>query len=338
MSILAKKPLLRLNQLLLAMLPIALGVSMAFGQSAGADGAPRPITNESYKIGPGDVIDVVVTNNEKLSRSAVRVTNGGTIQLAMMDSDLPAACLTEREVADAIKEKYRKYLIDPFVNVSIREFNSNPVAVIGAVNSPGRFQLQRSIRLAELLTFVNGTAPNAGESAEIIRSGGRPFCEGSKLVPSDEAGDDVLAVNLRDAFRGGEQANPLILAGDIIRIAPADKPIELNAYIQGNVKASRAINLSEPITVTQAIAMAGGPAPGANLEKVKIRRHIPGSINRSEILANIKEINQRKRDDILLEPNDIVDVPGPSGVKKVLEGLLNSIAPTITHIPVAIIP
>ncbi len=56
------------------------------------------------------------------------------------------------------------------------------------------------------------------------------------------------------------------------------------------------------------------------------------------MIANVKEINQRKRDDILLQPNDIVDVPGPTGAKKFFGDLLKTIVPTITQLPVRVIP
>ena len=110
------------------------------------------VANQDYKIGPGDILDVIVSKNDTLSRGGLRVGNNGTIQLAMMDDEFLVACLSEKQAADMIREKYRKYLVDPHVNVSVREFNSNPVAVLGAVNSPGRFHLQRSVRLSELLT------------------------------------------------------------------------------------------------------------------------------------------------------------------------------------------
>lgn len=305
------------------------------GLNVSAQTPTPPVANENYKIGPGDVIDVVVSKNETLSRSGLRVSNLGTIQLAMMDTDLPAACLTERQLADTIKEKYRKYLVDPYVIVSVREFDSSSVAVIGAVNSPGRFQLHRSIRLAELLTFVNGTSGNAGPTAEIIRSGLRSYCEGSQLVTPTEGSEELISVTLADAFRGGDQANPVIVPGDIVRIATAD---QVNAYIQGNVKNSLTINLKDPVTLTQAIAMAGGPAAGAEMEKVKIRRQIPGSVNRNEVIANVKAINQGRIDDILLQPNDIIEVPGPTGAKKVFQSIFRTVVPTMTQLPVRVIP
>ncbi len=308
---------------------LSIGI-IAVGQTAGT-----AVVQENYKIGPGDVIDVIVSKNDILSRSGVRVSNLGTVQLAMMDADMPAACLTERQLADAVKEKYLKLMVDPYVNVAVREFNSNPVAVLGAVNSPGRFQLQRSIRLVELLTFVNGTSANAGRTAEILRNSRRPRCEGTKFVVPEDGEDELVSVDLSDAFKGGEEANPVIIPGDIIRVSDAS---QITAYILGNVRSSMAINLKEPVTLTQAIAMAGGPTSGAQLEKVKIRRLVTGTINREEMIANVKEINLRKRDDILLLPNDIVDVPGPTGAKKFFGDLLKTIVPTITQLPMRVIP
>ncbi len=307
-----------------------LGFAMVNGQDPTSSA-----TAENYRIGPGDVIDVTVSKNADLSRTGVRVGNGGEIQLAMMDTSLQAACSTEKELAESIKEKYRKFLVEPYVIVSVREFNSSSVAVIGAVNSPGRFQFQRSIQLVELLTFVNGTSVAAGETAEIIRDSRRPHCDGNRLVRPDVGGDELITVDLNQAFNGGDGVNPAILPGDIVRIPTANVK---NAYIQGNIRSSIAINLKEPTTLTQAIAMAGGPAPGAQLDKVKIRRQVPGTVNREELIADVKAINKRQRDDILLEPNDIIEIPGPTGVKKVFGDILKTIVPTITQLPVRVIP
>jgi len=289
----------------------------------------------NYRIGPGDVIDVLVTKNETLSRNGVRVSSQGTIHLPMLDNEVTAACMTEAQLSERLEEAYKKYLVEPSVSVSVREFNSNPVAVIGAVNSPGRFQMQRPIRVAELLTFVNGPSANAGKTIDIIRDPSRSYCDGTTLITPPAAGEELISLDLTEAFKGGEQANPLIKAGDIVRVAEADR---VNAYIQGNIRNSLAISLAEPVSLTQAIAMAGGTTPGAQLDKVSIRRQITGSINRSEMIVNVKEINQGKRDDVLLQPNDIINVPGPSGAKKVLGDIFRSIVPTITRFPVSVIP
>ncbi len=305
-----------------------------FGQTTPEEKSPQSIVNENYRVGPGDILDVVVSKNDTLSRNGLRVSNKGTIQLPMLDSDVPAACLTERQLADSIKEKYKKYLVNPYVNVTVREFNSNPVAVIGAVNSPGRFQLQRPIRIAELLTFVNGPSTNAGRTIEIMRNSSRPYCEESNFIMPENGGEELLTLTLVDAFKGSETANPLVRAGDIIRVAEAG---QMNAYIQGNVKNGTAINLKDPVSLSQAIAMAGGLTSGAQMEKIRIRRQISGSINREEIFVNLKEINKGVRDDLLLQANDIVEVPGPTGVKAVFQGLIRSVIPMVTQLPTRVI-
>lgn len=303
-------------------------------QTTAGEKPPQSIVNENYRVGPGDVLDVVVSKNDTLSRNGLRVSNKGTIQLPMLDSDVPAACMTERQLADSIKEKYRRYLVSPYVNVTVREFNSNPVAVIGAVNSPGRFQLQRPVRIAELLTFVNGPSTNAGRTIEIMRNSARPYCEESALIIPEDGGEELLSLTLADAFKGGETTNPFVRSGDIIRVAEAG---QMNAYIQGNVKNGTAINLKDPVSLSQAIAMAGGLAPGAQLEKVKIRRQISGSINREEIFINLKEINKGVRDDVLLQVNDIVEVPGPSGIKGVFQNILRNVVPMVAQLPTRVI-
>lgn len=290
--------------------------------------------NENYRIGPGDVIDITVSKSDILSRSAVRVSNQGTIQLAMLDADTQAACLTERQLAEVIREKYKKFLIEPYVTVAVKEFNSNPVAVMGAVNSPGRFQLQKQLRLVELLTYTNGVSPVAGDTAEIIRDNTRPYCEGEKLVVPNPTAESFIAVNLDQAFKGGLDTNPVIMPGDIIRIAPAD---QTNAYVQGNVRAAMAIPLKNPVSLTEALAMAGGVTDGAELEKVAVRRLINGSINRELITVNVKDIKAGKRDDMLLQADDLVEVPGPTGAKKVFHSIIKTMVPTMTSLPMRVI-
>ncbi len=296
-------------------------------------GQPGQATNRSqtYRIGPGDVIDVVVSQSPALTRTGVRVNYQGLVQLAMLDEDVSAACKTERELAEQIKERYKKFLVNPYVTVAVQQFNSTPVAMIGAVNSPGRFQLQRPVKLLELLTYVNGLKDGAGSTLEVIRNRSMPFCDGSELIITEGMQDELITINLADTMRGTEEANPYVRAGDIIRVGEAD---QTRAYITGSVKSSMVINLTEPITLTQAVAMAGGLADGAQSEKILIRRQIDGSMNRTAIIVNLKEINQRKKDDVLIKPNDIIEVAGPGKFATFLKTFI----PTLTSLPLRVIP
>ena len=312
---------------------VALLFSVA-GAAAISGQTPTPANQDpNYRIGPGDIIDVTVSQSSQLTRTGIRVNNQGMIQLPMLNEDIQAGCTTERELAEQLRDKYKKFLLNPYITVAVQQFNSNPVAVIGAVNAPGRFQLQRPVRLLELLANANGPAERAGTSIEIIRNRSMPYCDGSQLVFSSGLGDELINLSLAETFKGTEGANPYVRAGDIVRIADAEIT---KAYIVGNVKNAIAISLKDPVTLTQAIAMAGGLAAGAQMDKIIIRRRLNGSINPTEIAANLKEINLRKKDDILLQSNDIVEVPGPK--KTILSELSRILMPALTTLPLRVIP
>src|SRR5947208_2521537 len=118
-----------------------------------------PAEDDRYRIGPGDVLDIRILNRPNLSREAVRVEGNGVIRMPLIDDEILAACKTEGELAHEIAEKYTKFYRKPQVDVFIKEYHSRQVAVIGAVNEQSRFELQRRVRLLDLLTYAKGTSP-----------------------------------------------------------------------------------------------------------------------------------------------------------------------------------
>jgi len=286
----------------------------------------------SYRIGPGDVLDIVVSKQVDYSREAVRVGNNGMIQIPRDDLELRAACKTAREVATEIKGRYSRYLRNPYVYVHVREFHSQPVAVIGAVTTPGRFQLQRRIRLLELLTMVNGPTPSASGTVQIIRTADGAMCDTTSTDGQANMGDSLIAYNLKNTLTANESANPYLRPGDIVRLPEADQ-----AFIVGAIKSPAPIVLKEPITLSEAIARSGGLLPDANGEKIRIVRHVPGAAAKTELVASLKAISRRQQEDIVLQANDIVEVPGPSGTKRFFGGLLKTIVPSIARLPLGIV-
>src|SRR6266478_2840589 len=119
------------------------------------DGPSTPVSDMRYRIGAGDVLTIQVRKTPELS-GIVRVDQRGMIRIPMIEGDVQAACRTESELAEQITKLYLQYKKNPSVEVFVTEFQSRPVAVIGAVNSPGQFRLQRQIRLVEMLTFAGG--------------------------------------------------------------------------------------------------------------------------------------------------------------------------------------
>lgn len=281
----------------------------------------KPAESETgYRLGPGDLLTVRVFGRAELS-SEVRVDSSGQVSLPYA-KDLQAACLTETQLAATITEKYRKYLRDPQVDVLIKEYRSQPVAVIGAVNQPGRFQLQRRVRLLELVTFAGGPTNRAGNSIRVIHSAERSSCPSEakeaaiKPVPDqatqtakvdDGATGEAIplfsSIVLRDLLDGG--ANPYVQPGDIISIPEADQ-----FFVTGSVTKPGAYTLTTKITLTQAVAIAGGVNTEGARNRVRLIRPIPGTEQRNETIYNMDDIQKHKVADIALQPNDIVEVPG----------------------------
>jgi polysaccharide export outer membrane protein len=302
----------------------------AFGQTPDPHQAIEPAlkTDPNYRIGVGDVLRVLVPKNQILSTDSVRVGNNGAIRLPMLDDEIPARCLTEAELSDRITERYKKYLLNPQVYVTVTQFNSNPVAVVGAVNAPGRFQLQRPVRVLELITYVNGVSTNAGSLVQIIRTANSQSCEADAAIEVTADDERIINLPLDELMKGNTEVNPFVHAGDIVRVTEADQ-----AYIIGNVRAAKAISLRDPVTLSKAIAMAGGVTGDAEIKKIKIARQ-----NSDTLIVNLKDINDRKAEDVLLKPDDIIEVPGPTGSKKLFKDILRTIVPTVTRgLPIPIL-
>jgi len=191
-----------------------------------------PVDDTRYRIGPGDVLGIVVRKAPELSLEAVRVDQRGMIRIPMIDDEVMAACRTENDLATQIADLYRAYKNFPSVNVFVREFQSRPVSVIGAVNVPGQFRLQRQVRVLELLSFAGGPSAAAGRIIDIIHTGGPDVC-GDPNAPEVAAAsiDNLGVLQLNDTLKGREGSNPFVKAGDIISLPEADQSPEDEASV-----------------------------------------------------------------------------------------------------------
>ena len=114
-------------------------------------------------------------------------------------------------------------------------------------------------------------------------------------------------------MQGGRDSNPFVQAGDIVSIPEADQ-----AYVIGNVYKPQAVLLKDPVTVSQAIEMAGGTLRATKMSGVRIVRPIKGGTTKQVIPVDLTAINKQSAQDIMLEPNDVVEVPTDDG--KILRG------------------
>lgn len=285
--------------------------------------------DDRYRIGPGDVLDIRIFNRANLSRDAVRVEGNGMIRMPLIEGEIQAACKTEGELAKEISDKYTKFYRNPQVDVFIKEYRSKQVAIIGAVNEQARFELQRRVRLLDLLSYAKGPTAKAGQTINIVHS-----VQGSLCRP--RGGDDVTeafsSYRLSDTLRGEPKANPYLEAGDTVTLPDADQ-----IYVVGNVYTPMTIPLREPITLSRAVAMAGGVKQDSKKDKIKIVRQEPGSSARKEIVVDLSAIERKRADDVALMPNDIIEVHTSAG-KALLRSLIGGAGQSITSLPIRVIP
>ena len=294
-------------------------------------GASAPADHDHYVIGPGDVLDIRVFGRPQLTRDSVRVDTRGKIRMPLIEEEIQASCRTEASLAEYIGAQYLKYVRRPQVDVFIREYNSQPVAVVGAVNKPGRFQLQRQVRLLELLTFAGGPTEKAGRTIQVVHAENSQRCDDSEASTSNKE-SALTAYGLSDVLAGSDQSNPFMLPGDVVSVLEADQ-----VFVVGNVIRPSSISLKEPLTVSRAIAMAGGVQAYTKMDQVRIIRQPPGDLPKQELIVDLKAIVKKNATDVVLQANDIIDVP-VSGSKKFMGSLVGSVVPAVTQMPVRVIP
>lgn len=290
--------------------------------------------DQQYRIGVGDVLDIRVFNKPQFSRDGIRVGGTGTIRLPFVEGEVSAVCQTEAQLATAITERYKEFLNNPQVDVYIREYNSQPVAVMGAVRAPSRLQLRSRIRLLDLLSYAGGLAENAGRMVQVVHTVPIAACNGATAATddSDTVAGAISSYTLSETLTGVEAANPVVNPGDIITIPVADQ-----VFVVGNVVHPSIVLLKESITITRAIAMAGGLLPDTKKNKVRITRQQAGSPTPTQLFVDLNAIDKRQADDLVLLSGDIVDVPTSEG-KRLIKTLLGSFVPSVGQLPLRVVP
>jgi polysaccharide export outer membrane protein len=285
--------------------------------------------DDRYRIGPGDVLDIRIYNRPQLSREAVRVEGNGMIRMPLIENEIQATCLTEGELAKEISTRYARYYKNLQVDVFIKEYHSKQVAIIGAVNEQSRFELQRRVRLLALLTYAKGPSTKAGQTINIVHSTAASPC---KQTDDTDTSAAFSSYKLSDVLQGDPKSNPYLEAGDIVTLPEADQ-----VYVVGNVFMPLTIALKEPITLTRAIAMAGGLKQDTRKDKIRILRQEPGTTIRKEITVDLAAIEKKRSEDLALAPNDIIDVPTSAG-KSFLRSLVQGVVPGVGQLPVRVVP
>ena len=304
----SSKLLFRVAAPLLLALPI-------FGQSA--DGREGPV--RTYVLGPDDMITVRVTDAEEFTDKPIKIGASGYITLPMVGR-IEAGGRTTDELEKAIIERLKTYIRNPEVAVGVTEEKSQPVSVIGAIEAPGVHQLQGRKTLVEILSLAGGVRQDAGYSVRITRQmeWGRIPLPNAVTDPSGKF--NVAEVNLKAIMEAKNPAeNILIMPHDVISVPRAEA-----VYVIGDVKKPGEFVLGEKarMSVLQALAMAAGVERTASLSKARILRAAasPGA-KRREIAVDLSKILAGKDEDLAMQPEDILLVPGSKTRTALIRGI-----------------
>ncbi len=292
---------------------------------------PTVRARENYRIGPYDVLELRVLGEPEMSAEAIKVSADGFIQVPFVDEDIRAQCLTERELSAVIAGKLEKLLKYPEVNVGVKEYNSIPVAIIGAVGQPGRFRMERRVSLLELITYAGGINNEAGKTVTLVRQSLPSHCEQSTVVESTETELLTEVISLKPLLDGVQSENRLMRPGDIVVVPNADV-----IYVAGDVTRPNSFQLREGMTFTQALAQAGGPTPTAKKGSIRIVRQVAGK-DREVIPVDLEAINKNRVPDPLMMPNDVIEVPN-SGGKTFFRNFMSALGGSVGNVPVGVIP
>lgn len=274
----------------------------ALGQRITPMADPALTNLPAQKIGPDDLLAVSVYDAPELTRT-VRVGADGMIRLPMLKQRLKVDGLMPGDVESAIAAALvaEELLVSPFVTVTVAEYHSRPISVMGAVRKPVTFQAEAPVTLLHALARAEGLSTDAGQEILITRG---PFRAGADSPPL------LQRISVKALIDGADpSANVTLTGGEEIRVPEAGR-----IYVVGNVKKPGAFVIQDTTqsTVLKALAMAEGLLPYAG-KQAYIYRTEGGVGGKNEIPVELRKIMDRKSEDVALMPNDILYITDNKG-------------------------
>ena len=277
--------------------------SPAVGQPTSAPGRSAPA---DYVVGPGDVLEVSVLDQADVSRSTT-VQPDGRFTMPLL-GDVEVAGKTVSAIQRLITERLAKdFLINPQVEVRVREYASQFALVLGEVTNPGRRALRGGTRLIDLLIESGGFRPGASGEVLVQRTDGT-FPGGEKFLRF-RLGN---ASGMTDADRSN--AELALKNGDVITASP-----KYYVTVDGEVGRPGRVLIENDLTLLGVVAESGGLGKFGS-SKVRIIRKKADGVDLAGfgpcdgatldvcLVVDIKSIRRGKLQDIVLAPNDKVVV------------------------------
>jgi polysaccharide biosynthesis/export protein len=274
-------------------------------------------------IGTGDLLHIDVFDVPELSRE-VRVGDAGDISYPLIPGKIQASGLTPFELEGKIEQLLIEngLVSHPQVSVFVKEQNSQPVSIVGAVQRTMVYQVIRPTTLLEVLSAAGGITDDAGSVVVITRTAhaAPPKTEGISVSNDSDKDQQIITIRLQDLLESGNAAyNVQVYGGDVVSVPRAGIVYVLGLGVVqpgGYVLQSH----GEQVSVLKAIALAHGMTVFAKGDSAVIMRMNPATGNRDQIPVHISAIEKHKTDDVLMNSNDILYVPDSKGLKVLAKG------------------
>lgn len=247
-------------------------------------------TGGTYILGVGDRLELTVFGQEDLKKT-IEVMADGSIILPLVGV-IPVAGKTLASVRSEVELKLKDYLVDPQVSLDIKDYQSQPVNVVGEVEKPGTYYLKGPTTLMDIMAQAGWMTREAGSEIILTRR---------ESDSSDEEGSRQITISKEDLLRGGSQYNPRLQAGDVITVGP-----EQYFYIRGEVVKPGQYKLGDRPTLLKAVSIAEGLTPYAKKKGIQIIRTVKGA--QTKLTFDLKSIEERKAEDVPILPGDVIIV------------------------------
>ncbi len=277
-----------------AVLSLALLGALLTGLIPPAAGQPARAPSQDYRVGPKDVLKVTIWGHDDLSRLVV-VSADGTFQFPLI-GDVRVSGLTPGAIETLLREQLEKdYLVNPQVSVSVQEFRSQRVFVLGEVEKPGTYAMTGQTTLLDVLSQAGGPGKTAGRQVLVVRF---PTSEGP--VTPGAAGSVALRANLKRLLDGEGKENIVLQNGDTVFV-----PKLTSFFVLGEVLRQGAYAMEKDTSALEAVTLAGGFTDRAAPSGARILRKGPdGAQETIEI-----DLSDPKAREVHLAEGDTLLVP-----------------------------
>ncbi len=271
-------------------------------------------TAVNYVISGGDNLRIRVQQMDELS-GEFRVSEQGTVVLALLGS-VPLAGLTERQAADKLRGLLADFVKDPQVTLAVSEIHGSQISVMGAVARPGTYPIRGFHHtVADVLTQAGGLTKEAGTavyfspaSSSQDDNGRRQAAAGLGFGPSAaglfSSSQQSLTIDLTPLYQGRNvpELQMPVRPGDMVVV-----PSIGEVYVGGWVNNPGAIKLTRSMTLSQAIASAGGLHFGASNGSVMLQRKSPTAESKT-YTVDYAAISGGQVQDVYLDNGDRIEV------------------------------